>query len=73
MSTDEILVYGIVFSFPLKRPGILKVTPSLSTIILDGKILFPAVRRDEINISIFNWFWKGGLVVFVVQLTINQR
>ena len=50
--TDEIRLYGTVFSSPLNRPGIFRVTPSWSMLIFDRKILFPEVRRDAVNVSI---------------------
>ena len=62
--TDEIRLKGIVFSFPLNRPGIFNVTPSWSMIILEGKILLPAVRRDAMKVSIENW--ALGLKFFIV-------
>jgi len=52
ISTEDMRVYGTVVSLPLNRPGILSVTPSSSTIIRVGKILFPEVNREAINISI---------------------
>jgi len=52
ISTEEIRLKGIVFSFPLKRPGIFNVTPCWPIIISEGNILLPDVRREAIKVSI---------------------
>lgn len=41
----------MVFSLPLKSPGIFSVTPCWSMMIFEGKIRFPSATREAMNVS----------------------